>query len=355
VEPRALALQLTALEGVAYGTDVAGRRSALTLGVQPAEGWVLETEPGAELHLGLEQAAAVALTAGSRLRIARAREHELELRLEAGRVTSKVQPLAPGARYEVVAGDYRVAVRGTHFSVELRDADVGVQVDEGVVAVSKDGALIEALQAPRRWPAETAAASEPRELLALPRALPEPAVDWPALQLPAWPRALRWDIDGTTLPAVGELQMRVPAGKLELAALMKDGRRVHVQVLIDPLGSRFDPRALRWAGDQPTGIEPSTDLDPAAAAAVIRAAQPELQRCYERSLREQGPEGTLRARMKLGIDPHGGVRQIELTADTQLPPALDDCVRRVATRLRFAAPGGTGIAFEAPLTFHPRH
>jgi hypothetical protein len=146
--------------------------------------------------------------------------------------------------------------------------------------------------------------------------------------------------------------MRVPIGDRDIRALLDDGRRMRGRVHVDALGARFDPRSLVLVAPAPAEPPPSAP-DPAQAAAVIRAAQPDLQRCYERSLRQR-PGGALRARLLLRIDARGDVRQIELKADEAVPELLSQCIEALALRWQFPAPGGAGITFEAPLRFQPR-
>jgi hypothetical protein len=82
-----------------------------------------------------------------------------------------------------------------------------------------------------------------------------------------------------------------------------------------------------------------------------------LQRCYERTLRGQAdaPAGPVHARLRLELDVHGGVKRVELPGTQSMSEALRDCVTRVAQGWRFPAPGESGITFEAPISFRPRH
>jgi len=268
-----------------------------------------------------------------------------------------VRKLGASARYTIAALGYEVAVRGTHFSVEHdRQALLAVQVDEGSVAVLRDGALVAELLAPQRWlqASGVAPGTGIDGALARPREPSQGFEGWPALIVPAWSRVVSWEIDGTRIGAAGELAMRVPAGDLDLTALLADGRTMRARVHVDPIGTRFDPRALRMSA-VPTDPAPEAAApDAGLAAAVIRAGLPDLQRCYQRSLRNQAG-GALSARLQLRIDARGRVREARVSASAELPAMLTDCIRSVATRWRFPAPGGAGITFEAPIRFQPRH
>ncbi len=349
-----LSLRIAAIVGQAHAIDAAGRRVPVNLDTRPGEGWTLHTEPGSELHLVLEGTAAVLLAGDSQLGLGRAREGAVELDLARGRVVNAVRKLGASARYTIAALGYEVAVRGTHFSVEHdRQGLLGVQVDEGSVAVLRDGALVAELVAPQHWSQAGGVAPSTGGALARPREPLQGFEAWPALIVPVWARVVSWEIDGTRIGAAGELAMRVPAGDLDLTALLADGRTMRASVRVDPIGTRFDPRALRMIeaqGDRAPEAAPDAGL----AAAVIRAGLPDLQRCYQRSLRNQAG-GALSARLQLRIDPRGRVREAKVSASAELPPMLTDCIRAVATRWSFPAPGGAGITFEAPIRFQPRH
>lgn len=359
-QARALAVHITAIVGAPRALDEVGQPVLLTLDTMPREGWILETPARSELHFVLEDGAALLIPAGARIRLDRVRPDEVQIALLRGRVVNAVQPLGPNRRYAIAAAGYAVEVRGTHFAVEHLEPGLGVQVDEGAVAVSRGGVLVAEVRAPGRWRGAGALAAPGADERALrrPRAPAGAFETWPALQIPPWPQVVGWEIDGAALIAADELRMRVPPGALALQALLESGRRVPVQITVDPLGTRFDPRALqlrprhRAGSAQPEAGTP----DAAQAAAVIRAAQPALQRCYERSLR-RASHGALRARLRLQIDARGNVSRAELRAEQGLPvPAtFAKCVRGVAQRWRFEAPGGSGITFDAPLAFQTRN
>ena len=314
------------------------------------EGESIETDANSEAHLWLGATASLLLPPNSRITLLRLREREIEISLERGEVISSVQPLGAG-RYAVLASGHRVVVRGTHFSVARSGEALAVQVDTGAVAVMRDEAVVAELRAPQRWtlPAEPEPKAEP---LRKPHQTAVGALEWPVLEVPVWPRIVLWEIGGTALPAAQSLQMRVPAGELEIGALLADGRRMRARITVDALGARFDPRELRFESREPRAPAASAP-DPKAAAAVIRAGQPGLQRCYERSLRNQ-PAGPLRARLELELDGNGAVRRARLRSDAPVPELLGECVRNLAGSWRFPAPGGSGITFEAPILFQPR-
>jgi len=349
-EPPARVVQVGVLAGrvrvARDGTDAAD----LAIEAELHEGASIETDANSEAHLWLGATASLLLPPNSRITLLRLREREIDIGLERGEVISSVQPLGAG-RYAVLASGHRVVVRGTHFSVARSGEALAVQVDTGAVAVMRDQAVVAELRAPQRWtsPAQSKSKTEP---LRKPHLTAVGAPEWPVLEVPEWPRIALWEIGGAALPTAQALRMRVPAGELEIGAVLADGRRMTAHITVDALGARFDPRELRFVNREVRSAAASAP-DLSAAAAVIRAAQPGLQRCYERSLRNQ-PAGLLRARLELELDGRGAVRRARLNSDDPVPELLGECVRNLAGSWRFPAPGGSGITFEAPIRFQPR-
>jgi hypothetical protein len=354
-----LPTQVTALIGSVEAIDGQGRSVALDLSSTPSEGWVLRTGAQSELHLALEGTAALIVAPSSELRLSTLRPGKVNLGLTGGQVISHVRKLAEGERYEVSVDDRRVAVRGTRFSVARLEPGLAVQLDEGAVAVLReDGAVTAELRAPASWQDRGAgglATATPTKALPRPREGAAGAAHWPALEVPTWAHVVQWQIDGSELSGGATLRMRVPPGELEVLALLDDGRRMYGTVRVDALGTHFDPRALKLAAPR-GGAEPaSRPLDPVAAAAVIHAAEPALQRCYERALRgaPAGGPNVLRLRLRIDLDGRGRVKQVQLVAKEPIPELLGACVRQLATGWQFPRPGGGGITFEAPISFRP--
>ena len=73
--------------------------------------------------------------------------------LEKGKVECSVARRADRSPFVVQAGDVRVEVIGTKFSVSREQDDVAVEVTEGIVQVVHDGKLTR-VQAGERWPTE---------------------------------------------------------------------------------------------------------------------------------------------------------------------------------------------------------
>jgi len=360
--PAPLAVQVTALVGTVHLRWPDGRREPLSLDSRPQPGSTIEAEPGAEAHLSVADTARVLVLGDAALQLNQLARDAVELGLVRGSAVSKVQPLG-SRRYELSAAGYRVAVRGTHFEVRSHGSAIEVRVDEGHVHVlDVAGKQVADLIAPIGWTSTVgqvgSAPGEPARAEARPlrTARRASAASDALFSIPALPAVAAWHIDGDRLNAAGELRMRVPPGVLELGAELPDGRIVRLEIAIDALGTRFDPAWLRLPHERSVNGRrgPAGELDLAAASAVIRGAQPSLQRCYERSLRTTDLSGSVKLKLRLTIDAAGKIRSSELAAASPLPPGLVACVRDATRRLQFPPPGGSGITFEAPLSFRTR-
>ena len=81
--------------------------------------------------------AALTLAPAAACQVKVAEPNRTVIEMLAGAVTFSVDKRAPGASFEVTAGDVTVTVVGTRFTVTLTDGEVMVSVDEGVVAVQR--------------------------------------------------------------------------------------------------------------------------------------------------------------------------------------------------------------------------
>jgi hypothetical protein len=154
------------------------------------------------------------------------------------------------------------------------------------------------------------------------------------------------------------MKMRVPPGALDLMALLGDGRREVVQIQVDGVGAQVEPADLPFLKTPEAPIATPTpgaeaDID---ASSVILAGRPALQRCYERSLKNES-SGSQALRLSISIDPRGRVRKVEPASQKPgeaLPPELAQCIRAAVLAWSFPAPGGDGLTLEAPLRFQLR-
>jgi hypothetical protein len=98
-------------------------------------------------------------------------DHTLHASIDRGRVSLSVPKQAPGKRFTIGAGPYMISVLGTKFHVRVAGKNVGVDVDEGVVEVWRDGHKVRVEPGdPWTSPAERQASRGPRRLASRPRA-----------------------------------------------------------------------------------------------------------------------------------------------------------------------------------------
>jgi len=175
------------------------------------------------------------------------------------------------------------------------------------------------------------------------------------LTLPALPGIESWELGGQAYAGGSGLRMRVPPGALELTAVLGGGRREIIHIEADAVGAQVTPKDLAFLQPEEPAepAVPETEID---ASKVILEGKPALQRCYERSLKNES-SGAQALRLSISIDPHGRVRKVEPAAQgdaAKLPPELAQCIRTTVLTWHFPAPGGDGLTLTAPLRFQLR-
>ncbi|MGF1467804.1 MAG: AgmX/PglI C-terminal domain-containing protein [Sandaracinaceae bacterium] len=313
-----------------------GSRAALVAGQRVTEGGTLRVPEGSGCHVRLGPGTGLVLEGGTSLTFRRLRDAEVVLDLTAGRTVQRVAPLPPGGRFVVLADRVEVEVRGTHFAVDRRELQVQVQVQEGEVEIrGPDGPR--AVRAPGRWPPS----AEPVAELPGPWGLGE--VELAPLTL-ADPDIVRWAIDEG--PEVeGRLSLLLAPGPHRVRGWNAKGRRFGSVVEIGE-----SPLRIGRADLEPEVVRPPRgELDPTDIARVVRAARRNLQRCYERALRNRPTlEPTMRLKVRVGA--LGDVTRVEILDAPEASQALRSCVEGHARRWTFPSPGGF-VDFEVPLTF----
>lgn len=355
-----LAVAVTALRGEVHVIEPAHPERLLGIDDPVREHSVLRVAERASVDLALGEAASVHLSAGSEVALDAVRSDHIALRLSRGVISNAVTKRAEGQSYEVLALGHRVAVRGTLFAVRAGGpGGLSVQCDEGMVEVIAPSGETTLLRAPATWnerviaPAGTA--PEPKLEVELPYA----RRDGPVLSLPAVDGLEGWQVGGQVYPGGGALRMRMPPGAHDLVALLGGDKRHVIKVEVDAIGAQVLPSDLPFAkapeetAAPPPPAEPAVDVD---ASSVILAGRPALQRCYERSLKNES-SGSHALRLSISIDPRGRVRKVEPASQkpgVELPSELAQCIRTAVQSWHFPAPGGEGITLEAPLRFQLR-
>jgi hypothetical protein len=359
VESKLLAVAVTAVRGEIYVIEPARPERMLTIDDSVLEHSVLRSSARAALDLALGDEAAVHLAAQSEVALDAARSDRIALRLIRGELSNSVGKRSAQQSYEVIAAGHRVVVRGTLFAVRAGgDAGVTVQCDEGVVEVIAPDGKTTRLTAPASWREHVggAAATAPAPML---EAIEPYAVRGGAvLTLPSAAGLEGWEIAGRARPASELLRMRVPPGAQDVVALLGGGRREVVHVEVDGIGAQIDPKDLAFLKAPEAAVaspvaRAETEID---ASSVILAGRPALQRCYERSLKNES-SGSHALRLSISIDPRGRVKKVEPASQKPgeaLPAELAQCIRLAVTSWQFPAPGGDGLQLEAPLRFQLR-
>jgi hypothetical protein len=355
-----LPVAVTALRGEVHVIEPAHPERLLEIDDPVREHSVLRVAERASVDLALGEAASVHLSAGSEVALDAVRSDHIALRLTRGVVSNAVTKRAEGHSYEVLALGHRVAVRGTLFAVRAGGPfGLAVRCDEGLVEVIAPSGETTLLRAPATWNerviAPAGAAPEPKLEVELPHARRDGAV----LTLPAMEGLEGWQVGGQVYPGGGALRMRMPPGAHDLVALLGGDKRHVIKVEVDAIGAQVLPSDLSFAKAQEETAAPAPAAEPAVdvdASGVILAGRPALQRCYERSLKNES-SGSHALRLSISIDPRGRVRKVEPASQkpgVELPAELAQCIRSAVQSWRFPAPGGEGITLEAPLRFQLR-
>ncbi len=340
----------TAEVTLAAGDVTVNGEVATQPGATLSQGATVTTGARSEAHLRFASGTGVVVYEGSEIAIADLSLGRVRIELGEGTVASEVAPLGAGDRYEVVAGPYRVAVRGTRFSVSRQGDGVAVVVDEGVVEVFR-GAFLEArVPAPSRWQSGFSVTGP--EAVTRPAAISEEAGSWPTLQVSIGTTARRVRIGERFYDVDGSLALRVPAGPVRVGYFGSPGTAPATSIIdVGPLGARAEGAPL--TGDAPRVARGY--LAPALIAPPVRAGMRRLQGCHEQEARRgDAPSGVFALRVTIGL--MGDVQRAQLIQRAgDAPSALfRRCVVDEAKRWNFPPPTGGTVTFEQPLRFTTR-
>ena len=360
---------VTALAGRGTLQPLRGEAVALGIDLPLHEGDRVQLEAESLAHLRLDRASGCVLGPDTELELRSLRSGETELALVRGRVTSRVQPLTAAQFYRIRAAGYAVSVLGTHFEVAVAGDKLEVLVGEGHVLVQDaEGRVVADLRARAHFAIDptfgarlaTRDASHPALQLELPRAL--------GIELEAWSRVSLLDVralerygvtgltlDGSRFPLSGEIAVRVPRGDVELVIERLTSVPQKVVLYVPPEGLSLAPDALRKLLKLPKpegSASPRPEVDFERVLSVVRAGTGDLQRCYERALKQR-PELDGRLTLRVSLETSGRVAQAQPRSDANLPADLVDCLRNVASRWHFPA-SPAPLAFDIPLRLQPR-
>ena len=321
-------------------------------------------------HLRLDHASGCVVHPGSELSLLRLRNGETEVELRSGRLTNRVQQLAAAEHFVVRAAGYRVTVHGTHFEVAAANDSLSVMVAEGRVSVEDEtGHVIANLHARDHFAVDakfgmrlaTRDPSGPAIPLEQPRGLGVALEDWPLVTL-LDVEALEslgltgLTLDGSRFPVSGELALRVPRGDVTLIVERLTVAPQRIVLHVPAEGLSLAPDALRKLlkqNNKPEASAQKADIDFQPVLSVVHSGTANLQRCYERALKQR-PDLDGRLTMRLSVSAAGKVRQVQPRGTSAaLPEGLVACLRTVSGQWRFPATG-SALTFDVPLRLLPR-
>jgi len=339
----------TAEVTLAAGDVTVDGETAVQPGARVPRGGTVATGARSEAHLRFAAGTGVVVHEASEITLTDLSLGRVRIALGAGTVASEVATLRAGDRYEVVAGPYRMAVRGTRFSVSREGDGVAVVVDEGVVEVFR-GAFLEArVSAPSRWQSGFEVTGP--EAVTRPAAVSAEAGSWPTLQVSVGTTERRVRIGDQFYEVSGELALRVPTGPIRISHYGPSGTPVTSIVQVGPAGAVAEGAPL--TGDAPRVAQGY--LAPALIAPPVRAGMRRLQGCHEQEARRgDAPSGVFALRVTIGL--MGDVQRAQLIQRAgNAPSALfRRCVVDEAKRWDFPPPTGGTVTFEQPLRFTTR-
>jgi hypothetical protein len=371
------AASVTALGGPATLQRAQAAEEPLRVDSELREGDRVRLGSDSVAHLRFDRASGCVAGPDSELALLRLRNGETEVQLTRGRITSQVQPLTASQHYVIEASGYRVTVHGTRFEVAAGDDALDVMVSEGHVEVQDDtGHVIADLHARDHFAVDSAFGmrlatrdpSHPALQLELPRGLGAALETWPLvtlLDLAALESlgVTGLTVDGNRFPLSGQLALRVPRGDVTLIVdrLTGSPQKIVLSVPADGLSLAAEAlrRLLRPKSEDVVGrradphADPHADIDYSPVLAVVHAGTSNLQRCYERALKQR-PELDGRLTIRLAVRANGRVGQAAPHGqEATLPAELVSCLRNVAGQWRFPATG-SALTFDVPLRLQHR-
>ena len=322
------------------------------------EGAHLRTSANALVAVQTGQDTGFSLAPGSEVDIVALRTTGAVLRLESGRVASRVRHLEEGQAYRVVSGDLLIEVRGTRFDVQREERTTIVSVSEGVVAVRRlrrgagdDAVLLRAPAVARVEDglavAEATRSAEVPPLRGLWVHLPRGTQT--ALRLPPMTGVSRVEVDGIDV-GTGDSLLAHARGKAEVVVYPLEGGPIRTEVSIDRTTTSFRMPAAH--PEEPAWRPPVGQMDRGALSRAMASYSTQVRRCYDRRLKRVP---TLRERMdlRLTIGTDGTVTNATLRGGDH-DAEVSECVLTVARRWTFQAPQGGAVTVNVPFNFAPR-
>jgi ferric-dicitrate binding protein FerR (iron transport regulator) len=337
-----LAAVPTLIRGDVNVVDTSGSLEPLTLDRPLLQGAGITTGDG---RTTLQWAAGSGTTIAQQsvVELARLRTRGQQLQLRQGKVYVKLAKLAPGQSFEVVAGGIRTSVRGTHFSVELGQETVDVEVFEGLVHVAPLDQRWVGIDVPEEHRVSVRIDGTRPTLQQLdhhgPLASTMNLIPWPSfprvmagtslLSLASKPAGADLKLNNRMIGAT-DLRLRTPLGR-HLVELWHGGKLLEkrwIEVKPQPAAVSMDIR------EHMIRIRPRTVRLSRTLYQFIRHRTPQIRACYDRWLK-RNPDLKGRLIFRINVDADGTVSETSLIRDTFAEPKVGMCALHVIKRWRF--------------------
>lgn len=352
----AIADRPVTLTAISSGTDLlrqGGWPQEGRAGTELRAGDAIRTAAGAQAHLG-SSVSRLALESHTEWTVLASDAHGLTSRLTTGGVHSVVRPLTSMQRHTILAGEWRVEVRGTHYAVWYgRSTAEGLQVavQEGAVEVYYGERSVAQVGAGEQFSSDGVAASDVWTPVS---AGLRGAVQ--AVTLPAQTSETTWALSDAQISSQRSLSVLVPDSDEAITGVGRNGQNVRF-ALRGPA-----PRAIDTGEVQERApVQRPGTLAPALIAPVVQRGARGLQKCQEK-VAKNGPSVVGRFELTIRIGVTGEVEQVRLQPSVRPDSeeerrghrALAECVKAETQRWHFPAPTGGPVTFSQPISYGTR-
>lgn len=354
--PEAIEDRPVTLTAISSGTELVregGWPQEGRAGAELEAGDAIRTAEGAQAHLG-SAVSTLALEGSTHWTVLASDARGLSSRLTSGGVHSVVQPLSSSQRHTILAGQWRVEVRGTHYAVWYgRSTPDGLQVtvNEGAVEVYYGERSVARVGAGEQFSSDGVPSADVLVPVSLDLA---GAVE--TVTLPAQPAETAWTINETQVTAQRGLSVLMPAGAEAVTGVRRDGQPVRFALR----GSA--PREIETGEVQERApVQRQGTLAASLIAPVVQRGARGLQKCQEK-VAKNGPSVVGRFELTIRIGLTGEVELARLRPSERLETeearqghrALAACVTAETSRWHFPSPTGGPVTFSQPISYGTR-
>jgi FecR protein len=337
-----LAAVATLIRGDVSVINTSGSLEPLTLDRPLLQGSGITTGDG-RTNLQWAEGSGATIAQQSVLELAQLRTRAQQLQLRQGKVYVKLAKLTPGQSFEVVTGGIRTSVQGTHFSVELGQETVDVEVFEGLVHVAPLDQRWVGIDVPAEHRVSVRIDGARPTLQQLDKHGPSAStmnlIPWPSfprvmastslLSVASKPAGADLRLNNRLIGATN-LSLRSPMGR-HLVELWHGGKLLEkrwIEVKPQPAAVAMDIR------EHMIKIRPRTVRLSRTLYQFIRHRTPQIRGCYDRWLKRD-PDLKGRLIFRINVDADGTVSEASLIRDTFAEPKVGMCALHVIKRWRF--------------------